>query len=127
MSYFTDPAGPTTNVLDVGVFQELLESLTHAATVAAIYRKFLENATGFIGELRDQDVAARTETFHTLKGSAAMLGANRMAALAATLQEQGAAVQVAAATEQLTDELEKFREAVASKLLAVGASLDTPR
>lgn len=127
MSYFTDPAGPVTNVLDVGVFQELLESLTHAEAVAVIYRKFIENATGFIAGLRDQDEPARTETFHTLKGSAAMLGASRMTALAATLQEEGAAVQVEAATKQLAEELAKFREAVASRLLALGVSLNTPR
>lgn len=56
-----------------------------------------------------------------------MMGANRMSELAAQLQEQGVAVQVAAATQLLKDELEKFRAAVASRLLELGASLDTPR
>ena len=126
MSYSTDPAGPATNnVLDVGVFQELHVSLSQAEAVAAVYRKFVENAAGFIGELRDQDAAARIETLHTLKGSAAMMGANEMARLAAQLQVQGSAVQIEAAIGQLTGELEKFRAAVASRLRALGASLDT--
>lgn len=130
MSYSTDPAGPTiescTNVFDVAVFQELVESL-QAEAAAAVYRKFIENAALFIGELPQQNTDARVGTFHTLKGSAAMMGANRMSELAAQLQEQGVAVQVAAATQLLKDELEKFRAAVASRLLELGASLDTPR
>lgn len=126
MSYPTDPAGPTANnVLDGAVFQELVESLQNAGAVAAVYRKFVENAAGFIGELRDQDASARIETLHTLKGSAAMMGAKPMAALAAQLQSQGADVQVETATRQLTDELEKFREAVAARLQAMGISFAT--
>ena len=129
MSHPTDPAGPTsnssTNVFDGAVFQELLESL-QIEVVAAIYRKFIENAAGFIGELREQDAAARIETFHTLKGSAAMLGANRISELAAQLQTQGPSVQLEAATEQLKAELERFRGEASGRLLALGASLDTP-
>src|SRR5688500_16166304 len=110
MSYLTDSAGSTpNNVLAVGVFQELQERLSQAERVAAVYRKFVENAATFIGELRAQDVAARIDTLHTLKGSAAMMGANAMANLAAQLQEQGLNVQVEAAGQQLTDELAKFR------------------
>jgi HPt (histidine-containing phosphotransfer) domain-containing protein len=129
MSYLTDSTGPaiesSTNVFDATVFQELVESLqTEAAT--AVYRKFLENAAAFIDELARQNTDARVETFHTLKGSAAMMGANRMSELAAQLQAQDAGVQVAAATQLLNDELEKFRAAVASRLLELGASLDTP-
>ena len=121
--------GPTsnssTNVFDAAVFQELLESLQTEAVVA-IYRKFIENAAGFIDQLRAQDAAARVETFHTLKGSAAMMGANRMSELAAQLQAQGSTVQVEAAIRQLKEELERFRGEVSSRLLALGASLDTP-
>ena len=128
MSHPTDPAGPTsnssTNGFDGAVFQELLESLQIDA-VAAIYRKFIDNATGFIGELREQDAAARIETFHTLKGSAAMMGAKRMSELAAQLQAQGSSVQVEGATEQLKAELDRFRAEVSGRLLASGASLDT--
>ena len=130
MSYPTDRAGPTiessTNVFDVAVFQELVESLQTEAAVA-VYRKFIENAAEFIGELPQQNMDARVETFHTLKGSAAMMGANRMSELAAQLQAQGAAVQVETATQLLKDELEQFRAAVASKLLERGVSLDTPQ
>lgn len=128
MSYPTDPAGPaiesSTNVFAVAVFQELVESLQTEAA-AAVYGKFLENAALFIGELPQQNTDARVETFHTLKGSAAMMGANRMAELAAKLQAQGGAVQIEVATQMLKDELEKFRAAVASRLLELGASLDT--
>ncbi len=126
MSYLTDPTGPTAyNVLDAGVFQELQESLSQPALVAAVYRKFVENAAAFIGELRAQDAAARADTLHTLKGSAAMMGANAMANLAAQLQEQGLSVQVEAAIQQLASELEKFRAAVSGRLHALGASLNT--
>lgn len=129
MSYPTDPADPTSNscsnVLDVAVFQELVESL-QADAAAAVYRKFVENAAAFIGELPDQNTAERVETFHTLKGSAAMMGANRMSETAAILQEQGSSVQVERATRELKDELDRFREQVSSRLEALGASLDTP-
>jgi HPt (histidine-containing phosphotransfer) domain-containing protein len=126
MSYLTDPTGPTANnVLDAGVFQELQESLSQPELVAAVYRKFVENAAAFIGELRAQDAAARVDTLHTLKGSAAMMGANAMADLAAQLQEQGLSVQVEAAIQQLASELEKFRAAVSGRLHALGTSLNT--
>jgi HPt (histidine-containing phosphotransfer) domain-containing protein len=130
MLYPTDPAGPAikscTNVFDVSVFQELVESLQTEAA-AAVYRKFLENAASFIDGLPQQNTDARVETFHTLKGSAAMMGANRMSELAAQLETQGAAVQVESATQLLKEELEKFRAAVASRLLESGVSLDTPQ
>jgi HPt (histidine-containing phosphotransfer) domain-containing protein len=127
MSYPTDPAGLTcNNVLDGTVFHELMESLSQAEAVAAVYRQFVENAVTFIGDMRDQDAAARIETLHTLKGSAAMLGATRMAELAARLQALGASIQVEVASRQLSGELEKFRAEVASRLLPLGASLDRP-
>lgn len=130
MSHPKDLAGPaiesSPNVLDVGVFHELVESL-QAEAAAAVYSKFIENATLFIGELRAQDDAARIETLHTLKGSAAMMGATRMAELAAQLQMQGSSVQVEPAIQQLSGELQMFRAAVAGRLLALGASLDPPR
>jgi HPt (histidine-containing phosphotransfer) domain-containing protein len=113
------------NVLDVVVFRELVESL-QTESAAAVYRKFVANAAGFIGELCAQDGAARIETLHTLKGSASMMGATRMAELAAQLQAQGRSVQVEAATRQLSSELEHFRAAVSSRLRELGASLDTP-
>ena len=112
MSHSTDSAQSSHNVFDVQVFQDLVESLQRPEAVAAVYRKFMENAAAFITDLRAQDVTARIETLHTLKGSAAMMGANSLARLAAELQSQGEAVQVEQATLRLTEELTKFRAAV---------------
>jgi HPt (histidine-containing phosphotransfer) domain-containing protein len=114
------------DVLDASMFQDLLESLVEPAAVAAIYRKFLDNAATFIREIASQDSAARAETLHTLKGSAAMLGANRISALAAKLQSElhGSIVHVDQAAHQLEDELAKFRVAAAERLLAAGVTLD---
>ena len=121
----SDGAG-SPEVLDPHMFQDLLESLVAPAAVAAIYRKFLDNAAIFIRELASQDSAARVETMHTLKGSAAMLGANRLSALAAKLQSQlhGSIVQVDQAARELEAELAKFRVAAAERLLAAGVTLD---
>jgi HPt (histidine-containing phosphotransfer) domain-containing protein len=129
MSHFTDARSAeecTLVVLDASVFQELLESLGAPAAVAAVYRKFLGNAATFIRELASQDIPARIETMHTLKGSAAMLGAHRMSALAAQLQTElhGSLVQVEKATRDLEDELERFRVAAAQCLHGAGGELD---
>lgn len=122
MSHSTDAP----DVLDASMFQDLLESLVAPPAVAAVYRKFLENADTFIRELATQDGAARSETLHTLKGSAAMLGANRLSALAAKLQSQlhGSIVQVEQAAHELEEELAEFRAAAAERLLAAGVTLD---
>jgi len=113
-------------ILSDSMFQDLLESLVEPATVAAVYRKFLGNAATFIRDLARQDQAGRVETLHTLKGSAAMLGANRMSALAAQLQTDlhGSLVQVEQAARELAAELETFRKAVTERLSAAGGSLD---
>ena len=122
MSHSTDAP----EVLDASLFQDLLESLAAPAAVAAVYRKFLDNAAVFIRELPAQDSAARVETMHTLKGSAAMLGANRISALAAEFQSHlhGSLVQVELAAQELDAELAKFRVAAAERLLAAGVTLD---
>lgn len=108
------------------MFEDLLASLVEPAAVAAIYSKFLGNAATFIRELAHQNVADRIETLHTLKGSAAMLGANRMSALAAQLQTNlhGSLVQVEQAARELDRELATFRVAVSERLEAAGVSLD---
>lgn len=136
MSHSTEPREPQTTptiessseVLDGEVFHELLGSLHQPAALAAVYRKFIGNATAFICELRDQDDAARIDTLHTLKGSAAMMGAKRMAERAARLQAQAqcSSVQVARAIQELEDELLEFRVAAAERLLALGVSLGNP-
>ena len=112
-------------VLDANLFQDLLESLVAPSAVAAVYRKFLDNAATFIRELASQDTAARIETMHTLKGSAAMLGANRVSALAAQLQSElhGSIVQVEKVAQALDEELAKFRVAASERLLAAGVTL----
>ncbi|MBL8268841.1 Hpt domain-containing protein [Steroidobacter sp.] len=93
--------------------------------MAALYRKFVGNAALFIGELATQDAVARVETLHTLKGSAAMMGASRLAAEAAAW-EVGAqqSVQVEQAMTQLNAELAKFRVAAAERLRELGVSLE---
>lgn len=113
-------------VLDVDVLHDLLGSLSEPAIVATLYRKFVANAAEFIGELARQERGARIETLHTLKGSAAMMGAQRLARLAASLQarEASAPVQVAQAVEELSGELAKFRLAASDRLSALGAPLE---
>lgn len=113
-------------ILDDSTFQDLLESLVEPAAVAAIYSKFLGNAATFIRELAGQDSADRIDTLHTLKGSAAMLGANRISALAAQLQADlhGGIVQVEQGMRQLDQELTTFRVAVTERLQAAGGSID---
>lgn len=133
MSHPTDQREPgavpasesSAEVLDVDVLQDLLESLSDPVAVAALYRKFVVNAEGYIGELPNQEAAARIETLHTLKGSAGMLGAKRLAVLAAHLQVQAesSSVQVAQAMEALTGELAQFRAEASDRLKALGAPL----
>lgn len=114
---------PSTEVLDVDVLHDLLASLSEPVVVAAVYRKFVANAADFISELPNQERAARIETLHTLKGSAAMMGAKRLTQLAARLQIQAetSSVQVAEAIDELTGELAKFRLAAAARLNVLGA------
>ena len=91
--------------------------------MAAVYRKFVVNAADFIRELPKQEGAARIDTLHTLKGSAASMGAKRLAQLAARLQTQAetSSVQVAETIDELKGELAKFRLAVAARLSELGA------
>jgi FOG: HPt domain len=118
--------GAAPEVLDALMFQDLLDSLVAPAAVATVYRKFLDNAATFIRELASQERAARVDTMHTLKGSAAMLGANRMAALAARFESElhGSSIQVEQAARELEHELATFRAALVQRLVAAGGSLD---
>lgn len=117
---------PALDVLDVDVLHDLLASLIQPVAVAAVYRKFVENAAEFVRELPNQTSATRIDTLHTLKGSAAMLGAKRLAQLAARLQAQveSPSVQVAETMQALTGELAKFRLAAAARLADLGAPLE---
>jgi HPt (histidine-containing phosphotransfer) domain-containing protein len=103
-------------VLDTRVFQELLETLAgDLDIVVSIYRTFLVTATTLIGSLPDQDCAGQAATLHTLKGSASMIGAARLARLAAHLQRVAAkSVHPVINTrgEELTGELSILRTAI---------------
>lgn len=136
MSHAADPREPgasailellsAVDVLDRDMLRDLHESLVQPEAVAALYRKFVGNAAAFICDLRVQEDAARNETLHTLKGSAAMMGAKRIAKFAMHLQTQpqGSSVQVAQAIEALEGELARFRAAAAAELLQIGAALE---
>lgn len=81
-------ANSLANALDAAVFEELRDTLHGRLDVVAnIYRKFLENASSYIGALRDLPQDTHAITLHTLKGSAAMVGASRIAALATRVHE----------------------------------------
>jgi HPt (histidine-containing phosphotransfer) domain-containing protein len=85
------------DVLDRHVFEDLLATLGNdTSRVKAVYGKFVDNAAKRFDELRHQSVTSIATTFHALKGSAGMVGANRLAAMAARLQD--------AATSGLDDE-----------------------
>ena len=115
----TDPA-----VLDELAFDELHQSLaSQPDALAGVYRKFLQAALTTIDGLSSQAPAARISTVHTLKGSAAMLGALRLAAVAAQIQEQLGSAQaptIEEATRRLSEELDAFRLRVNSRFAALG-------
>jgi HPt (histidine-containing phosphotransfer) domain-containing protein len=76
------------NVLDQHVFDELIATLGNDTTrLQRVYRKFIESTLARLEELRHQSVSDSAATFHALKGSASMVGANRLAALAAKFQD----------------------------------------
>jgi len=76
------------HVLDRHVFEELFAALGNDTTrVRNVYRKFLDSTNARLEEVRHQSVTDSAATFHALKGSASMVGANRLAELAAELQQ----------------------------------------
>src|SRR5688500_12166871 len=111
-------------VLDVGLFQELRESLGNELdVVAGIYTRFLGNAARSLEQSRRQTGAARAATLHTLKGSAAMVGATRLSSVAGRLQEsllEVAADVAEAALRELDGELALFRDALGVHLESLG-------
>jgi len=114
------------HALDTELFQELRESLGNELdVVAGIYGRFMNNAANSIAASRGQSGAARASTLHTLKGSAAMVGATGIAALSGHLEESllESPVEVAeAALRELEGELTRFRAAVATHLRSLGYS-----
>lgn len=75
-------------LLDRHVFEELIATLGNdTGRVRNVYRKFLDSVNARLEELRHQSVIESAATLHALKGSASMVGANRLAAVAAMFQE----------------------------------------
>jgi HPt (histidine-containing phosphotransfer) domain-containing protein len=101
-------------VFDRHVFEELLATLGNdTARVRSVYRKFIDSASGRLAEVRHQSVMESAATFHALKGSASMVGANRLASLAAKLQEAAPGLDnetKVSAVGGLATELARFRD-----------------
>jgi HPt (histidine-containing phosphotransfer) domain-containing protein len=106
------------HVLDRHVFDELVATLgSDTGRVNNVYRKFVDSARARLEEVRHQSVMESAATFHALKGSASMVGANRLAALAAQLQDAAAGLDnetKVAAIGELEAELALFRDALAA-------------
>jgi HPt (histidine-containing phosphotransfer) domain-containing protein len=103
-------------VLDTSLFAELVGSFgDDLDIVISIYRTFIGTTVRLIGSLPDEDCAAQTRSLHTLKGSAAMVGAERIARLATRLHHVAAnSVHPIVKTriDEITGELDMFREAL---------------
>jgi HPt (histidine-containing phosphotransfer) domain-containing protein len=103
-------------VLDGHVLDELIATLGNDTTrVQNVYRKFVDTTSARLVEVRTQSVTESAATFHALKGSASMVGANRLAALAAKLQEAAPGLDnetKVSAVIELETELALFRDAL---------------
>jgi HPt (histidine-containing phosphotransfer) domain-containing protein len=106
----------SSHVLDRHVFDELLVILGNdTARVRNVYRKFIDSAVTRLVEVRHQSDADSAATFHALKGSASMVGANRLAVLAAKFQDAAPGLDnetKVSAIHELEAELATFREAL---------------
>ena len=114
----------TLPTLDAEVFYELRDGIApKPGALASIYATFFSNAARLISALGAADSAATCEkTSHALRGSAAMIGAARMARLAEDLQEVCATMSphtLQSAVAQLQLELEAVRSAVDPLLRAL--------
>jgi len=114
----------TLPALDQDVFDELHEGVCgQSRSIASLYHTFLHNAERLIETLRATEAdAVREKTLHTLKGSAAMMGAARVARLAAELQEQCGtldAEELEDAAHRLDAELSEMRQAVDARLISL--------
>ena len=103
-------------VLDRHVFDELVATLGNdTGRVNNVYRKFVASAHARLDEVRHQSVTESAATFHALKGSASMVGANRLAALAAQLQDAAPSLDnetKVSAIGAIEAELALFRDAL---------------
>jgi HPt (histidine-containing phosphotransfer) domain-containing protein len=110
-------------VLDSSMFQELFETLAgDLDMVVSIYRTFFVTAVTLIDSLPRQNCATQARTLHTLKGSAAMLGAARFAQTAAGLQQVAANGGERALDTRIAD-LSSELDRVRSEALANARSL----
>lgn len=107
-------------VLDRHVFEELLATLGNDTDrVRSVYRKFVDSAATRLDEVRQQPVNDSAATFHALKGSAGMVGANRLAAVAARLQDAAPGLNgetKTAAIGELEAALATFRRVLSAQL-----------
>jgi HPt (histidine-containing phosphotransfer) domain-containing protein len=113
--------------IDPEVFNEIYESVgEQVSTVASLYDTFINNALRLIAALKaSESDAAREKTLHTLKGSAAMMGAARVAQLADDLQQTCATMEAETLRkwiEQIDTELDETRRAVDAQLASLGTS-----
>jgi HPt (histidine-containing phosphotransfer) domain-containing protein len=108
-------------VLDIGVFRELHATLgSNTDRVSNVYAKFLDSAAKRIDELRHQPIAASLKTLHALKGSAGMVGASRLAALAERLQEATSDKEtLVVAIDDIESELATFHGVLRAQLDSV--------
>lgn len=118
----------TQPTLDAEVFDELYESVCEQeVAVATLYETFLKNAARLIEALHAAEPAiAREKVLHTLKGSAAMMGATRIARLATDLQHSCATLddtRMQEVIDELGRELATLRRAVDARLAALGVGL----
>ena len=118
--------GSHVHVLDRHVFEELLATLGNDTDrVRSVYRKFVDSAATRLDEVRQQPMTANAATFHALKGSAGMVGANRLAAVAARLQDAAPGLDgetKAAAIGELEAELAIFRSVLSAQLDSLPAA-----
>lgn len=113
--------------LDQEVFDELYESVCKKPdTVASLYDTFLTSGVRLIESLQASGShSIREKTLHTLKGSAAMVGAARVARLAADLQQTSATMQDETLQNwigQIAIELDETRRAVDARLASLGTN-----
>jgi HPt (histidine-containing phosphotransfer) domain-containing protein len=89
-----------------------LRELGDAELVAELAGMFLEDASARLAALREAlengDTVALERTAHTLKGSSGNMGAARMAAICAELQQAGASGELGGAAELLDSLEEEF-------------------
>jgi HPt (histidine-containing phosphotransfer) domain-containing protein len=113
------------HVLDRHVFDELVATLGNDTTrLRNVYRKFVDGSLARLEELRHQSVIDSAATFHALKGSAGMVGANRLAAVAARFQEAAPGLDnetKVSAIGELESQLALFRNALGPLLEALSS------